>query len=121
VLLALDLHLGARVLPEQDPVADLDVELADRAVLGNLAVADGDDLALDGLLLGGVGDDDAPLGLLFFLHSLDDHAVLKRADVGHGVESPCGVKGGRAEVGFAVPPADPPSGSRLWIVGTRLE
>ena len=64
MLLAVDLDLGARVLAEQDAVAGLDVERADLAVLEDLAVADGDDLALERLLLGGVGDDDAALGLL---------------------------------------------------------
>ena len=64
VLDAVDLDLGAGVLAEQDAVARLHVERADLAVLEDLAVADGDDLALDRLLLGGVGDDDAALGLL---------------------------------------------------------
>src|SRR5690606_10142223 len=63
VLLALDLDLGAAVLAEQHAVALLDLELADAAVLEDLAVAHGDDLALDGLLLRGVGDDDPTLGL----------------------------------------------------------
>ena len=65
MLLAVELHLGARVLAEEDAVARLHVERADLAVLEHLAVADGDDEALDRLLLGGVGDDDPPLGLLF--------------------------------------------------------
>jgi hypothetical protein len=63
VVLALDLHLGPGVLAEEDGVAGLDVERADLAVLEDLAVADGDDLALERLLLGGVGDDDPPLVL----------------------------------------------------------
>ena len=37
------------------------------AVLEDRAVADGDHVALDGLLLGGVGDDDPALGLVLFL------------------------------------------------------
>ena len=52
--------LGAAVLAVDDGVADLDVErdeLAGR--LGAAAGADGEDLALLGLLLGGVGDDEA--------------------------------------------------------------
>jgi hypothetical protein len=48
--------------------------------VGHLAVAHGDDLAFDRLLLRGVGDDDAPLGLLFFLHALDEHAVVERTN-----------------------------------------
>ena len=52
-------------LPNRIAVAGLDLERAKLAVVLDLAVADGDDLALDRLLLGGVGDDDAALGLLF--------------------------------------------------------
>src|SRR5512143_218142 len=72
-LLAFELDLGAAVLAEEDAVADLHVELLDRAVLEDLAVADRDDLTLDRLLLRRVGDDDAALGLLLFLHTLEDH------------------------------------------------
>ena len=61
----------------------LDVELAHGAVLEDFAVADRNDLAFDGLLFGGVGDDDPALGLLFFLDALDDHAVLQRSNT-HG-------------------------------------
>src|SRR5437588_11787402 len=64
VLFAVDLHLGARVLAEQDLVAGLDLELANRAVLEDLAVADGDDHALDRLLLGRVRNEQAALGLV---------------------------------------------------------
>ena len=67
VLLAVDLDLGARVLAEEDLVARLHVERDDLAVLEDLARADGDDDALERLLLGGVGDDDPALGLLLFL------------------------------------------------------
>ena len=50
----------------------------------DLAVAGGDDLALLGLFLGGVGDDD-PADLLFaFLDALDDDAVVQRSDL-HGL------------------------------------
>ena len=48
------------------------------------ARADGDDLALLRLLLGGVGDDDAALGLLFGLDALDDDAVVQRTELGLG-------------------------------------
>ena len=49
----------------------------------DLAVADGDDLALERLLLGGVGDDDPALGLLFLGDALDDDAVLQRTNLHH--------------------------------------
>ena len=45
VLFAVELDLGARVLADEDLVAVLDVERAELAVLEDLAVADGDDLA----------------------------------------------------------------------------
>src|SRR5262249_20958311 len=81
VVLALDLHLGPGVLAEEDGVTGLDVERADLAVLEDLAVSDGDDLALERLLLVGVGDDDAPLGLVLLGDALDDQAVLQRANL----------------------------------------
>src|SRR3954468_6510227 len=89
VFLPVDLDLGPGVLGEQHAVARLDVQRADLAVLEDLPVADGDDLAFDGLLLGGVGDDDAALGLLLLLHALDDHAILQRPNL-HEVFLPVG-------------------------------
>src|SRR5688500_8630395 len=61
VLDTVDLDLGAGVLAEQDPVARLDVERGEGAVLEPLAGPDRDDLALERALLGGVRDDDAAL------------------------------------------------------------
>ena len=66
----------------EDGVADRDVErdqLAGRA--RSAAGADGEDLALLGLLLGGVGDDQADGGRLLGLVGLDDDAVLERLQV----------------------------------------
>ena len=83
MLVAFDLDLGARVLAEEDAVADLDFEGAQRTVLEDFAVTDGEDLALQGLLLRGVGDDDAPLGLLFLFHALYDDAVRQGPEL-HG-------------------------------------
>jgi hypothetical protein len=84
VLVAVDLHLGPRVLAEEDPVTDLDVDGADLAALQGLAVSDGHDLALDRFLLRRVRDDDPALGLLFLGDALDDDAVLEGPDLGHG-------------------------------------
>ena len=72
-------------LPNRTRSPTLTSSFRTRAVLEDLAVADGDDLALDRLLLGRVGDDDPALGLLFFLDALDDDAVLQRTNVGHVV------------------------------------
>ena len=48
------------------------------------AGTDGDDFALRGLLLGGIGDDDAALGFLLGIDALHDHAVVQRAELGLG-------------------------------------
>src|SRR5262245_30031858 len=77
VLLVLELHVGAGVLPEQDPVASLHLERQPLALVGDLAVAGGDDLALLGLLLGGVRDDDPALPDLLLLHALHDEPVVQ--------------------------------------------
>src|SRR6185369_5670740 len=52
VLGAVDLDVAARVLGEEDLVAGLHLELAQRSILLDLAVADGDDQRLERLLLG---------------------------------------------------------------------
>src|SRR5215510_3805767 len=76
VLLAVDLDVGAGVLAEQDLVAHLDVHGHLGSVVEELAVPHGDDLALLGLLLGRVGNDDAPLDRLLLLDPADDEAVV---------------------------------------------
>src|SRR4051794_36959797 len=60
-ILAFDLDLGAGPFAEQHPVARLDVEVDELAGLVAAAWADGDNLALLGLLLRGVRNDDAAL------------------------------------------------------------
>src|SRR5262245_25697626 len=82
-LFAIHLYFRSAVLAEQDLVADLDVERTDVAVLEDLAFADCDDFALDGLLGCGVRNDDATGGGALFIESLDDHTIMKRADL-HG-------------------------------------
>jgi hypothetical protein len=75
---AVDTDVRARILPEQDLVADLDVEGDLRAVLQDLAVAGGDDFAFLGLFLGRVGDDDPALRGLLLLDAAerpDDRAA----------------------------------------------
>src|SRR5690349_13784784 len=79
-LFAVDLDLGARVLAEEDLVPLLHVERQRLAVLERLARPDGHDDALEGLLLGGVRDDDPALGLLLFLSAPDDEAIGQRSN-----------------------------------------
>src|SRR6185436_2907736 len=81
VLDAVELDLGAGPLAEQDAVACLDVERNELAVLIAAARANGDDLAFHRLFLGGVRNNDAALGLAFFLDSLDHDAVVKRTEL----------------------------------------
>src|SRR6187455_1788647 len=77
-LVAFDANRGARVLAEQDLVADFHVDRDDLAVLVLLAGTDGEDFALVGFLGGGVGDDDAGRRLTLLFEALDDHAVVQR-------------------------------------------
>src|SRR5580704_9302399 len=80
-ILAIELDLGAGPLAEQDAVALLDVERNQRALLVASARADRDDLAFHRLFLGGVRNDDATLGLAFFLDALDHDTVVKRTEL----------------------------------------
>src|SRR5580700_128257 len=76
-LLAVDLDLGAAPLAEQNLVAGLDVDRGQLAVFVAAARAHGDDLALLGLLLSGVRNDDAAFRLFLALEATDDHAVMQ--------------------------------------------
>src|SRR6516164_9201827 len=77
-LFAIDLDLGAGPLAEQHAVANLDVDRDELAVLVAATRPDCDDLALRGLFLRSVGNDDAAGGLFLGVHALDDDAVVKR-------------------------------------------
>jgi hypothetical protein len=77
-VVAVHLDLRAAVLGVQDLVALGHVQRdALLAVLIPLAVADGKDLPLLGLLLGGVGEDDARGGRLVLLERLDDQPIAQ--------------------------------------------
>ena len=83
--LAVDLDFGLAVFREQDAVAGLDLQGADRAVFEDAAGADRNDFAFEGLFLGRVGDDDPTLGRGVGLDALDEDAVVERTKlVGHG-------------------------------------
>ena len=80
VLDAVDLDVGAGVLPEQDPVAFLHLARNAGAVVGHLAGAHRHDQAFLRLFLRAVRDDDAAPGLRFLFHPLDQYPVLQRLD-----------------------------------------
>src|SRR5262245_50757118 len=83
VVVPVDLHFVAGVLAEQDAVAGLHVEGDALAVVGDLAVASGDDLPALRLFFRRVGNDDAADLLLALFLALDEDAVMQRTDF-HG-------------------------------------
>src|SRR5579871_5631863 len=80
-LFAVELDLGAGPLAEQDAIAGLEIERRQLAVLVATARADRQHFAFLRLFLGRVGDDDAPLGLLFRIDAPDHDAVVKRTEL----------------------------------------
>src|SRR5262249_28333106 len=78
---AFDLDLSSRPLSVEDRVADLDAHRRQLAVLIASARPGRDDLALLGLFLGGVGNDDPALGLGLAVQGLDHDPVLQRTNL----------------------------------------
>src|SRR5260221_1244200 len=76
VLSAVDLHLGARPFAEKDNVTSLEVDRDQFSGFIAATGTDGDDFALHRLLLRGVRDNDAALGLGIFFNPLDANAVV---------------------------------------------
>src|SRR6478672_11259349 len=76
-----DLDLGAAVLAEDDLVALFEVERDVLAVVIAGARSYGEDTASLGLLLGGIGENDAARGRLFLLEDFHDQAVTKRLQI----------------------------------------
>src|SRR5437764_2604633 len=87
-LLVVDLDFSARPFAEQHAVADLEVDRKQLAGFVAPARANCDDLALRGLFLRGVRNDDAASCLLFGVDALDHDAVVKRTEF-HGVLLKC--------------------------------
>src|SRR5438874_155805 len=80
VIDAVELDLGARPFAKQHAVANLQVDRDQLAALVAAARADGNDLALRGLLLGGVGDDDPTGGLRLGINTLDNNTIVQWAE-----------------------------------------
>src|SRR5271166_812800 len=78
-LLAIELDLGSRPFAEQDAVPDFQIDWDQLAALIPPAGADGNHFAFLRLLLGGVGDDDPPLGFFFRIDALDNDTIVQRA------------------------------------------
>src|SRR3954452_494860 len=77
-VLAILLHFGARPLPEQDAVADLDIGWVQFSGFIAQARSHSDDFALRRLLLRGVGDEYAARGHRLRFDTTDQDAVLQR-------------------------------------------
>src|SRR5712671_375010 len=80
--LAIELDLGARPLAEQHAVADLEVDRDQLAGFVTAARTDRRDLALRGLFLGAVRNNDAASGLLFGVDTFDHDTVMQRTKLG---------------------------------------
>src|SRR5215211_4982362 len=83
-LLALHDDLGAPVLGVQDLIALDDVKREALSAVVELAVTDGQDLALDRLLLRGVGEHDARGRRLLLLDRLDDQTIAQGLELHAG-------------------------------------
>src|SRR5262249_1118281 len=78
--LAVELDLGSRPFPKEHPIAHLDVQREDLAILRTGAWAGTDDLTLHRLFLSRVGDDD-PAGCFFLLlDPPNQNTVLQRPE-----------------------------------------
>src|SRR6202047_2850658 len=78
--LAVELDLGARPFAKQHAVADLEVDRDQLAGFVTAARTYRGDLALRGLFLGSVGNDDAAGGFVFGVDALDCDAVVERTE-----------------------------------------
>src|SRR6201989_250663 len=75
---AVDLDLSAGPFSKQHAVASLQVDRYQLAVLVAATRTDGDDLALGGFFLRGIGNDDPACALFFGVDALNHDAVVKR-------------------------------------------
>src|SRR6202050_627842 len=77
---AVELDLRSRPFAKQHAVANLQVNRGQLAGFVAATRADGDDLALRGLLLGGVGDEDAAGRFRFGINTLDNDTIVQWAE-----------------------------------------
>jgi hypothetical protein len=75
---AIEFHLGARPLAEQDAIAGLHLEGDDLALLVAGPWTGSDDLTLHRLFLGGVGNDDPTHSLFLGIEATDHHPIVQR-------------------------------------------
>jgi hypothetical protein len=78
--LTVDLDLGAGPFAEQYAIANLEIDRDQLVSLVATAGTDCRDLALRGLLLGAVRNDDAACGFVFGVDAFDHDAVMERTE-----------------------------------------
>src|SRR5271166_1431450 len=76
--LAIQFHLGARPLAEQDAIAGPYLKGDDLALIIARTWTGSDDLSLHRLFLGGVGDDDPAHSLRLGIEAADHHPIMQR-------------------------------------------
>src|SRR6266487_1294599 len=120
VLNVVDLDFGAGVLSDEDAIPLLDDQGELLALLVDLALADGDDLRLHRLLLGGVGDEEPPLLSFLGLESLDENAVVEWTNF-YNLPPESAVLGVRRTPGIRVVPHRHTSTPRPRVLAVREE
>src|SRR5271169_4620698 len=115
-LLAIELHLGAGPLAEQDAVVRLDVERDQLPGLVAGAWADGDDFALHRLLFRCVGDNDAARGLFLGFQPTDHDPVVQGTEL-HSDRSLSDLTNGMMWFCQRTR-CDPWMGTTAWLVST---
>ena len=77
MFVTIELDVAARVLAEKDPVAVLDLEWPDLAVIQNLSGPHRDDYSLLGFLFRRVWNDEPTGRLLLRAYTLDENPIVK--------------------------------------------
>src|SRR5688500_1863776 len=90
-VLPVELDLGARPLAEQHLVADLDIDRRELSGFVASAGTNSHDLALGGLFLCRVGNDDAAFSLFLGINPFDHNTVMQRTNFGLSHYAPPGV------------------------------
>ena len=84
MFLTIDFDFSACILAKQHLVTFLDIQGDNIAILHDFALANGNDLALNGLFFGRVRNDDSPLAFILFPQSFDQDSIVQRSNL-HGL------------------------------------
>ena len=76
MFLTIDFDFSAGILAEQYFVTFFDIQGNNTTTFQDFTLANGNDLALNGLLFGSVRDDDSPLAFILILQSFDEDSIM---------------------------------------------